>query len=279
MLVEDRVYAQYFRDVSRARMPANAYEERALFDRYLNRGDQRARQLLVEGGLRFVIKTAKQYHRGDTDFLKNLIAAGNVGLMVAVDRYRPWVIKCPRCGKKNYVAAQKYQRCGDCSRKLRSQDAQLYTTRFLTYAAWWISEAIRTELYETSLVHIPPYKQKEHHRRRQSGEEVGLHYVPYDESLDEFTVPVPVGDTEEELTNLHARDLLRTLLRGMKDRQAFVIIAYYGLREDPKTLREIAAKLGICPERVRQIKVDAMKELHRRLRSMHVYTTADAYMN
>jgi RNA polymerase primary sigma factor len=279
MLVEDRVYAQYFRDVSRARMPANAQEERALFDQYLNQGDVDARRRLVEGGLRFVVKTAKQYHRGDTDFLKNLIAAGNVGLMIAVDRYRPWVIKCPRCDKKNYVAAAKHQRCSVCNRALRSQDAQLYTTRFLTYAAWWISEAIRTELYEASLVHIPPYKQKEHHRMRQAGKEVGLSYIPYDESLDEFTVPVPVGDTEEDLTNMHARQLLHTLLREMKDRHAFVIIAYYGLREDPKTLREIAAKLGVCSERVRQIKVDAMQDLHRRLRTLNVRTTADAYLN
>lgn len=279
MLVEDRVYAQYFRDVSRARMPANAQEERALFDRYLNGGDEEARRLLVEGGLRFVVKTAKQYHRGDTDFLKNLIAAGNVGLMVAVDRYRPWVIKCPRCGKKNYVAAAKRQRCNDCNRALRSRDAQLYTTRFLTYAAWWISEAIRTELYEASLVHIPPYKQKEHHRRRKAGEDVGLNYVPYDESLDEFTVQVPVDDTEEALTNMHARRLLHLLLRDMKDRHAFVIIAYYGLREDPKTLREIAAKLGVCSERVRQIKVDAMQDLRRRLQHLNVRSTSDAYLN
>ena len=81
---EDRVYTQYFRDVSQVRMPANALEERDLFRRYHVNKDLQARKLLVEGGLRFVVKTAKQYYHGNTDFLKSLIAAGNVGLLVAV---------------------------------------------------------------------------------------------------------------------------------------------------------------------------------------------------
>lgn len=279
MFAEDRVYAQYFRDVSRARMPASAEDERFLFERYLSHGDHEARRLIVEGGLRFVIKTAKHYYRGDSDFLKTLIAAGNVGLMVAVDQYRPWVIKCPRCDTKNYVATPKGQRCKNCNRALRSWEAEKYTTRFLTYAAWWISEAIRTELYASSLVHIPPYKQKEHHRARKEGQDVGLSYVPYDESLDELTVNVPVVDTEEVLTNMHARRLLYRMLQTMRDRHAFVVIAYYGLREDPKTLREIASKLGVCSERVRQIKVDAMAELKMRLLAHNVRSTSDAYVN
>jgi RNA polymerase primary sigma factor len=281
MFSEDRIYTQYFQDVSRARMPASAQDERRLFERYIRTGDQDARRLIVEGGLRFVIKTAKHYYRGDSDFLKTLIAAGNVGLMVAVDNYRPWVIRCPRssCHVNNYVAHPKGQRCKKCNRALRSWEAEKYTTRFLTYAAWWISEAIRTELYASSLVHIPPYKQKEHHRARKEGKEVGFSYLPYDESLDEAVVQVPMIDTEAVLTDMHARRLLYRMLRTMRDRHAFVVIAYFGLRENPKTLREIASKLGVCSERVRQIKVDAMVELRTRLLANNVQCTSDAYSN
>ena len=273
---EDRTHSRYFVEVSRAKMPANASEERALFERYHEHGDTEARRLLVEGGLRFVIKTARQYYRGDPEFLRNLIAAGNVGLMVAVDRYKPWVIRCPRCEKNNYVASPKHQRCQACNRALRHTDAQRYTTRFLTYAAWWITESIRTTLYDASLVHIPPYKQKEHHRARQAGKEAGFTYVSYEETSD---IADQTVDGEHYLVERHARRLLHNLLQSLKDRHAYVVIAYFGLREDRKTLREIAEKLGVCPERVRQIKEDALTELRQRLRHINIGSANDVYVN
>lgn len=276
MFAEDRVYTQYFKDVSRARMPANADEERGLFERYLSQGDLLARKRIVEGGLRFVIKTAKHYYRGDSDFLKTLIAAGNVGLMVAVDHYRPWVIRCPRCEKSNYVARLKKQRCKHCNRALRSWEAEKFTTRFLTYAAWWISEAIRTELYAASLVYTPSGKQKEQHRARKAGRDIQeMTYISYDETVDNQLAV----STEETLINMHANRLLYKVLHTMRDRQAFIVIAYFGLREDPKTLREIASKLGLCAERVRQVKEEAILELRTRLLTYNVRNTHDACSN
>lgn len=294
---EDRSYTQYFNDVSSARMPANALEEQDLFRKYHEQGDQEARRRIIEGGLRFVVKIAKRYYRGDSEFLKNLIAAGNVGLVTAVDRYCPWVIKCSYCCKPNYVATPKFQRCTECGRRLQHQRAERFTTRFLTYAAWWISEAIRTELYEASLVHIPPYKQKEHHRARLDGQEVGLTYYSFDDLLDQDTshargdtsykhdklmqqaLDATASNREEEVLVQHALDILHALLRSMKDRQSYVIIAYYGLREEPKTLREIAEKLGVCPERVRQIKEDALQELKMKLMRLNVRRTSDILVN
>lgn len=293
MQAEDRVYALYFRDVSQTRMPANAQEERELFERYFLNKDLDARRRLIEGGLRFVVKTAKQYYRGDSEFLKTLIQAGNLGLLIAVDRYRPWVIKCRGCHKQNYVATSKRQRCQDCGRALCSRDAQLFTTRFLTYAAWWISEAIRTELYEASLVHIPPYKQKEHHRTRRAGADAGFIYVSYDtretslgedvDTVGEHSRRMVCRDlaveTEADISNDYTHHRLHEQLRAMKDRHAYVLIAYYGLREEAKTLREIAERLGVSAERVRQIKVDAMDDLRTRLEQQQIHRAADAYLN
>lgn len=291
----DRSYAQYFNDISTARMPANAQEEQDLFHRYHQHGDQDARRRIIEGGLRFVIKTAKQYYRGDSEFLKNLIAAGNVGLVTAVDRYRPWVIKCT-CGKHNYVLTPKHQRCSQCQQRLQHTKAERYTTRFLTYAAWWISEAIRTELYESSLVHIPPYKQKEYHRARQEGHTVGFSYISFDDVLDhdqkcgdetlhrydklmQQALEATASDHEYETLAQHAINLLHALLQSMKDRSAYVLIAYYGLREEAKTLREIAQKLGVCPERVRQIKEDALQELKTKLIRLRIQRTSDVFVS
>jgi RNA polymerase primary sigma factor len=266
MDAEDRVYTQYYRDVSRTTMPANAHEERELFRRYYESKDQDARRRIVEGGLRFVIKIARQYHHGNMEFLKTLIAAGNVGLLIAVDRYRPWVILCHHCKKKVYVPHPKRQRCSHCGHALRSKNAEHYTTRFLTYAAWWIAETIRTELYESSLVRIPTYRQKEQPRGSRTEKAHKFYYVSFEEELDELQETL--DEDEEAVIASRARDLLHTLLRTMNDRQAYVVIAYYGLREDPKTLKEIGQKLGLCSERVRQIKVNALADLRKQLLRM-----------
>lgn len=281
----DRVYDNYFAEVSKTQMPTSALDEHILFYRYHELNDQKARDRLVEGNLRFVIKTARQYYHGDPEFLKTLIAAGNIGLLTAVERYRQWVIPCPSCGTPNYVKRTARQQCKACRKRLRKRDAQRFATRFLTYAHWWIVEAIRTELYSASIVHVPPYKQKEHNRQRRDGETVGPTYLPYDETdigepmRGQHTVMKHIADafTESEIVNRHAHTLLHTLLNTLNTRQAFVLIAYYGLREEPKNLREIGATLGVCSERVRQIKECGIDELRRRLRNKRIHSTADAF--
>jgi RNA polymerase primary sigma factor len=278
MQTEDRTCEQYFQEVSRTQMPRNADEERALFERYLSDRDAQARQQLIEGGLRFVIKTARQYHHGDTEFLKTLIQAGNVGLLIAVDRYRPWVIRCEHCHKQCYVATPHRQRCSDCGYALSARRAQHFTTRFLTYAAWWISESIRAELYSASVVYVPPYKQKAHYRDRRIGREAGFAYVPYDTNDDSSHAVISTSN-DVAVTNTDAHNLIYDQLRALPDRQAFVLIAYFGLREEAKTLKEISRRLGVSSERIRQIKVRALEELRDRLERRRLRSADDALVN
>lgn len=277
MFTENTMNAQYFTDINHVKIPSNAAEERMLFERYHEQGDTEARRLLIEGGLRFVVKIARQYYRGDVEFLHNLIAAGNIGLIIAVDRYRPWMIRCYRCHKNNYVALPKKQRCQECKCALRSKDAERYTTRFLTYAAWWITEAIRTTLYESPPIHIPHYKQKEQHRCRLNDDNTGFTYTVYNEAT--FTESYPVNDTEYVYITKYVHKILYNLIKTLKDRQAYVVIAYYGLREDRKTLREISEKLGVCPERVRQIKENALTDMRTQLNQLKITNITDICAN
>jgi RNA polymerase sigma factor (sigma-70 family) len=271
---EDRVYGNYCSDLGKVKMPASALEERILFYRYHECGDQEAKKKLIEGGMRFVVKTAMQFHRGDTDFLKSLVAAGNIGLVVAVDRYMPWVIACHLCATNNYVKRQNNQRCKACTARLYKEKAQRYSTRFLTYAHWWITESIRTELYGTSTVYIPPYVQKENYRRRKAGEEnVGITCTQYDETMD-YAATAPIEETAIEG---QARRFIHRLLSQMNAREAYIISTYYGLHEEAKNLREIAKLLVISSERVRQLKENGMKSLKLLLEEHQVSSAASAF--
>src|ERR1035437_5782358 len=159
---EDRVVEDYYVELRRCKM-LSAVEEKALFKAYrtctkchhhFREGDVeqhcpachsprnfRARDQLLEGALRFVVKVAKDYARRTKgchyppEYLSALISAGNLGVLVAVDRFN-----C-RMG-----------------------------TRFLTYAAWWIREKILEELDGTGVVRVPTYRQKQLRTRRKQGE-------------------------------------------------------------------------------------------------------------
>ena len=87
--------------------PLLTKEEEQLLAREVKRGNELARKHFIECNLRLVVKIAKRYFCKDLSLL-DLIEEGNLGLMIAVDKYDE---KCD--------------------------------TKFSTYAAFWIEEAIK----------------------------------------------------------------------------------------------------------------------------------------
>ena len=84
-LVEgDPVLARYLEDISDSR-PLNSSQEADLARR-IRDGDESARNVLVEANLRFVVSVSKDYQNRGLS-LAELISAGNVGLLVAAERF------------------------------------------------------------------------------------------------------------------------------------------------------------------------------------------------
>ena len=81
-------------------------------------------------------------------------------------------------------------------------------------------------------------------------------------SLAELLADVPAQDAYERVDQ---RELARTvpkLLVYLSERERTVIRSRYGLGRPVQTLREVAPKLGVSAERVRQIEHDALEKLH-----------------
>lgn len=211
----------------------------------------RPRDKLVAGALRFVIKVAKDYarqtrgHNADADTVKSLISAGNLGLLVAMDRF----------------------------------DLKV-GTRFLTYAAWWIREKIREELDNSGLVHVPAYRQKDLRLRRRMGE-----VIERDAACISFETSVAIDRThsddqlERNLVNTYGSEMVHAAMveLGFRGRDRYIVLAYFGVREEPKNLRQISQRLNLSSERVRQIKQDALMRLKEHLEQRRIRDSEDVF--
>jgi len=240
-------------------------EEEVELAKRIKDGDRKALDKMVKANLRFVVSVAKQYQNQGLS-LPDLINEGNVGLIKAAQRF-------------------------DETRGFK----------FISYAVWWIRQAILQSLAEQArIVRLPLNKigslnkitkvfsrLEQEFEREPSAYEIAieLDIAPSDvkQALQSIGKPVsmdaPLKEGEENSLYdvLKSKDspkpdnmlLLESLqqeisraLSSLTYREGEIIKFYYGLDGyTPHTLEEIGEKLGLTRERVRQIKEKAIKRL------------------
>lgn len=255
----------YFQDIRAAKL-LTPEEERELALRAAQ-GDEAARKRMIESNLRLVVKVAKRY-MGQGLPLLDLIEEGNIGLIKAVERFKP---------EKNY--------------------------RFSTYATLWIRQSIERALVnQTRAVKLPAHvagdmkrliratRSLTHRlgrepRLQETAEEMGVEvgYVnrlmmairkatsietPINEGedyhlADTLTMegqPGPFSITE----HLELLRLISSWLDLLSPQEKAVIDLRFGLRDgEPKTLEAIGEIFGVTRERIRQIEVKALQRLRK----------------
>ncbi len=254
---------QYLREI-RA-YPLIDRDEEAKLARRIRKGQGAALEKLVNSNLRFVVSIAKKYQNQGVA-LADLINEGNLGLIRAAEKF-------------------------DESRGVK----------FISYAVWWIRQAILQALAEQSrIVRVPLNRAGELHRigKRSSAlvQELGREptvgelaeglELDADElyktmsiamahlSLDAPLVPGEdnklldyLADEyrpgpEEETYEKALKTTVEQALSTLKPREAKILRFYYGLDgDDAMTLEEIGQQLGVTRERVRQIKERALARL------------------
>lgn len=233
----------YYAKIGNARAVTDPEEERVLIRLWQRHGDTRARDVVVQSHLRFVVRQA---HRktNDRGALQDYIAAGNLGLLKAI---QPGYFDTERTP---YI-------------------------KFLTYAGTWVYKEMMDQDYATSsTVHIPTHKQKAQRKlaydRRVAATVHGLH-SDATTSIEFITYPVVRIDDvcDEDLCanveiagDYHAKqlsDLLEAVLSQLPTREATIIRLHYGVRDEPRSLEQIGKIMSMTPERVRQIKVGALR--------------------
>ncbi len=230
-------------------------------------GDEAARKRMIESNLRLVVKLAKRYTNRGLPLL-DLVEEGNLGLIRAVERFRP------------------DKGC-----------------RFSTYATWWIRQSIERALVsQGATVRLPVHVSDDISRlhriaaeiRNTEGTDPGAERLAEEMgrpaeyvhrllglARKTFSLDQPLGDDEDyslqdALQDPDAEDaegavlardrleLLETWLERLNPRERDVLRRRYGLAgDDPMTLEQIGRQYGITRERIRQIEMGALKKLRR----------------
>lgn len=254
---------RFLSDISKVQMISA--EEEVELARRIKAGDEEALNKLVTTNLRFVVSVAKQYQNQGIG-LQDLINEGNLGLIKAAQRF-------------------------DETRGFK----------FISYAVWWIRQAILQAIADQSRIVRLPLNQvgvinkikKETARLEQTlnrlptTEEIAeaidmpvykvaeiMKINNHPQSIDSPIAPneetrfvdVFVHDTDDKTdTNLMQESLsseIADLLETLPENERDVLKLFYGIGTSHEyTLDEIGDELDLSRERVRQIKERALKRL------------------
>jgi RNA polymerase primary sigma factor len=265
---------QYLKEISA--YPLLTREEEVTLAQGIRKGDEECLDKLVRSNLRFVVSVAKKYQNQGVA-LADLINEGNLGLIRAAHKFD-----------------------------------ETKGIKFISYAVWWIRQAILQALAEQSrIVRVPLNRAGALHRigKRSAALLQELGREPTVEELaDELDIsedevrrtlslsqthlsldaPLTPGEDnrlldylpdqfapgpDDETYDRALMDTVEEALGTLKEREAKILRLYFGLdSQEPMTLEEIGSILGITRERVRQIKEKALLRLRHASRARFLET-------
>jgi RNA polymerase primary sigma factor len=259
---------QYMREIGKIKLLTR--EEETKLAGAIKQGDPKAVQEMVRRNLKYVVTVANKY-RGFGMSLQDLIEEGNTGLIQAAKRF-------------------------DVSRNVK----------FITYAVWWIKQAIMHSLAEQSGTVKLPVKQAgkvtrfnkksqemcQDMEREPTQSEVAKSLGYNDDEInsimrayrthlsldtplknDEHTPYLDLLENEnlipydDQIMQESLSEKVDQILENLSEREATILKMRFGFSGEVKTLEEVGQEIGLSRERVRQIEKRAKERLKSKLQN------------
>lgn len=235
-------------------------EERRLFEiiydetgSFSEKQKKLASDKLINSNLRFVFKKAKQFSKGDIDQFQELISAGNEGLIVALNKFKP-----------------------------------SSGVRFLTYAGWWVIQRQLKEMSKMRIVSLPIWKQQLAKRitnketelgRQMTDEELSAEFPDFkirdlrDLSqtkyltyyIDDFlTEDGFIKDLESEIFEFMDTEDLTSAIESLPTPMKEVLELSFGFDDGKeKSVSKIASELDLRTDEVKRLRTEALVRLRK----------------
>jgi RNA polymerase primary sigma factor len=258
-----KIYLKEIRNI-----PLLTAKEEIELSKKIRKGDENARKSMIRANLRLVINIAKRYIYLGIPFL-DLIEEGNIGLMKAVDKFNP---------KKGYrfsTYAAWWIKQG-ITRSIAEQGKMI---RMPVYVNELISKWKKTKERLTQKLKRMPRDEEIAKKMKISKDKIER--INFWLSAQTSSLEAPIGEEEEsqvldlvenqtavspdaEIEHFLDKERVGNLLEVMTDREREVLDMRFGLVDGKThTLAEVADKLGVSRERVRQIEEEALGKLKR----------------
>ena len=261
--VVDNSIKIYMREMGQFSM-LSADEEVELANR-IAKGDQSAKNELVEANLRLVVSLARHYQGCGLSY-QDLIQEGNIGLIKAAEKF-------------------------DVSKGFR----------FSTYASWWIKQALSRAIADQSrTIRIPvhmteninKFKKTERELLSQLNREPKIKEIADAMGISEkqakeiqsyivepTSLDIQVGDDDDTTIGSFIEDthfvnpesayikesngdVVNAVLDTLSDREANILRLRFGIGgKKAMTLEEVGKEYGLTRERIRQIEAKALRKL------------------
>jgi RNA polymerase primary sigma factor len=206
--------------------PISKAKERRLL-KQCKRGNLKAKNELLEANLRFVFDIARHY-TGRGVPISDLISEGNMGLLKAIEKF---------------------------------DDTK--DVKFISYAVWWIRQAMTDAIKRkksVTFVEIEPNESND--------SVIDSKIIDEDDEISETKDTTYTNEYDEKAKEVseNQKAMVSKIISILSERERNIIESYYGINNKKElTLVDIGKKYNLTSERVRQIKLSAIRKLRSKI--------------